>query len=87
MVWIHGGGYTLGYKSKFGNPAGLIETSQSNGKEGMIYVALNYRLGLFVWLPENFSSLLTASIRVSYLDQHSKCRGLPTPAFSTNGSH
>lgn len=48
MVWIHGGGYTLGWKTLYGSGAGLVRASQSNGKDGVIYVALNYRLGLFV---------------------------------------
>jgi carboxylesterase type B len=49
MVWIHGGGYTLGSKTLYSpSAAGLLRESQSNGKAGMIWVALNYRLGLFV---------------------------------------
>jgi hypothetical protein len=48
MVQIYGGGYTEGDKISVGNPAGLIARSQENGTEGVIYVALNYRLGLFV---------------------------------------
>jgi hypothetical protein len=48
MVWIHGGGYTLGWKTLYGSGAGLVAASQRDGKEGVIYVALNYRLGLFV---------------------------------------
>lgn len=48
MVWIHGGGYTLGWNTLYGSGAGLVEASQRDGKEGVIYVALNYRIGLFV---------------------------------------
>lgn len=36
-----------GDKTGSGNPATLLATSQNNGQEGVIYVALNYRLGLF----------------------------------------
>ncbi|TVY93397.1 Carboxylesterase [Lachnellula willkommii] len=50
LVWIHGGGYTLGWKTLYGSGAGLVRASESNGKEGVIYVALNYRLGLFGFL-------------------------------------
>lgn len=50
LVWIYGGGYTGGDKSN--NPAaGLIKASQANGtSDGVIFVALNYRLGAFGWL-------------------------------------
>ncbi|KAL8674755.1 MAG: hypothetical protein Q9168_000839 [Polycauliona sp. 1 TL-2023] len=52
MVWIYGGGYTAGEKTGYGlyNPAGLIRASQMNESEGVVYVALNYRLGAFGWL-------------------------------------
>jgi cholinesterase len=43
MVWIYGGGYCAGTKYDT-PPAGLIHRSQSGGKEGVIYVAMNYRL-------------------------------------------
>lgn len=49
LVWIYGGGFTLGSKSE-NDPAGLIAQSQTNGAEGMIFVAMNYRLGMFGWL-------------------------------------
>ncbi|KAM0329474.1 hypothetical protein ACHAQA_004783 [Verticillium albo-atrum] len=49
MVWIVGGGYTVGDKNTAGNPAGLIAKSQEDGSDGVIYVTLNYRLGLFGW--------------------------------------
>jgi carboxylesterase type B len=48
LVWIYGGGYVEG--SKVYNPAGLISQSQKNGGEGFIFVAINYRLGMFGWL-------------------------------------
>lgn len=44
MVWIYGGGYTLGSKAGSGNPAGLIKASQVSGTAGIIYVSLNYRV-------------------------------------------
>lgn len=48
LVWVYGGGYVNGDKNSAGNPATLISTAQENGGEGVIYVAMNYRLGLFV---------------------------------------
>ncbi|KAH7398624.1 Alpha/Beta hydrolase protein [Phaeosphaeria sp. MPI-PUGE-AT-0046c] len=49
MVWIHGGGFCAG--SKYDTPsAGLIYRSQADDREGVIYVAINYRLGAFGWL-------------------------------------
>jgi hypothetical protein len=49
MVWIHGGGYTLGSKLEFSpSAAGLILESQRDGSEGIIWVGINYRLGIFV---------------------------------------
>ncbi|OTB03146.1 hypothetical protein M426DRAFT_180483 [Hypoxylon sp. CI-4A] len=50
LVWIHGGGFTFGSKNYYGNPAGLIARSQRGGKDGMIVVSINYRLGMFGWL-------------------------------------
>lgn len=48
LVWVYGGGYVNGDKTSTGNPASLIATSTENGGEGVVYVAMNYRLGLFV---------------------------------------
>ncbi|TVY80951.1 Carboxylesterase patB [Lachnellula suecica] len=48
LVYIHGGGFTVG--SKDSNPAGLIARSQLNDGEGIVFVAINYRLGLYGWL-------------------------------------
>ena len=50
LVWIYGGGYTGGDKTSSGNAAGLIASSLQNGSEGVVFVAMNYRLGLFVRL-------------------------------------
>ncbi|PQE32848.1 putative cholinesterase protein [Rutstroemia sp. NJR-2017a WRK4] len=65
LVWIYGGGYVGGYKTSSGSPASLIARSQENGKEGVVYVAMNYRLGAFGWLAGN--SNITAN--VGLLDQ------------------
>ncbi|KAI1086731.1 alpha/beta-hydrolase [Rostrohypoxylon terebratum] len=50
LVWIHGGGFTSGSKSLYGNPSGLISQSRNNGQDGIIVVAINYRLGMYGWL-------------------------------------
>ena len=38
----------MGYKDRFGDGVGLLTRSQQDGSEGIIYIAINYRLGLFV---------------------------------------
>ncbi|KAM7215454.1 carboxylesterase family protein-like protein [Rhypophila decipiens] len=50
LVWIHGGGFAGG--SKDGNPAGLIKQGFRDGKKGFVFVAINYRLGLFGFPPK-----------------------------------
>jgi carboxylesterase type B len=44
LVWIYGGGYIRGSKTITGSPDGLV----ARAKGGMIYVAMNYRLGVYV---------------------------------------
>jgi carboxylesterase type B len=44
-IRIYGGGYTGGNKQSQGNPSGLIKASQKAGGQGIIFVAMNYRLG------------------------------------------
>lgn len=48
LVWIYGGGYTSGDKE--GHPETLLAGAKDNGEDGFIYVAFNYRLGMFGWL-------------------------------------
>ena len=72
MVWIYGGGFTAGSKAGSGNPAGLIARSQDDGQEGVIYVALNYRLGMFVSLLPETSGQILKSFRVGCRVQLSK---------------
>lgn len=52
LVWIYGGGFVFGSKDFWGNPAGLIEASRSNGSDGIIYVAMNYRVTLPLMLVD-----------------------------------
>jgi carboxylesterase type B len=61
MVWIHGGGYTLGSKTLYSpSAAGLIKASHTHGKGGVIWIAMNYRLGIFVGI--NFHSVDTFAV-------------------------
>ncbi len=54
MEQIHGGGFVLGSKTGTGgdnfDPVSFIAGSKLGGSEGMIFVALNYRLGALGWL-------------------------------------
>ncbi|KAL2880077.1 hypothetical protein SGCOL_004460 [Colletotrichum sp. CLE4] len=50
IVWLHGGSYVLGHKNFAAHPAGLIAKAQEDGSDGVIHVALHYRLGLFGWM-------------------------------------
>jgi carboxylesterase type B len=54
LVWIYGGGYTFGSKSS-GSPATLLASARKNNQEGVIFVAMNYRLGLYVSLLSHLS--------------------------------
>ncbi|EAW11658.1 carboxylesterase family protein [Aspergillus clavatus NRRL 1] len=49
LVYLQDGAYVGGSKSDQ-NPAGLIARSREEGSSGMIYVGINYRLGVFGWL-------------------------------------
>ncbi|KAH8203515.1 hypothetical protein TruAng_002263 [Truncatella angustata] len=54
LVYIFGGGYSGGSKDSFGffegSPAGLIDSSRVTSPDGVIYVAINYRLGALGWM-------------------------------------
>lgn len=50
VVWMHGGGFTYGSKTSTGDPAGIIARSMLDDSEGVIFISINYRLGLFGWL-------------------------------------
>ena len=47
MLWIHGGGYTVGSKNYYGIPAGILARSEQFDSRGVVFVAINYRLGAF----------------------------------------
>lgn len=52
VVWIHGGGFYTSSKESQGNRSGVVAQSQLDPTTapGVIYVAINYRLGAFGWL-------------------------------------
>lgn len=51
LVWIYGGGYTGGSKTDGFDPTGLLARSQNgDDDDGVVYVAINYRLGAFGWM-------------------------------------
>ncbi|RGP80577.1 carboxylesterase family [Fusarium longipes] len=55
LVWIHGGGYVLGSKNGWPTPGfepnGLLQHAKDFNANGIIFVALNYRLGALGFLP------------------------------------
>ncbi|KAI9678481.1 MAG: hypothetical protein M1829_002079 [Trizodia sp. TS-e1964] len=64
LIWVHGGGYVGGFKNE-ANPAGLLSRSQG----GLIFVAINYRLGAYGWLGG--STIQTGGVaNAGLLDQH-----------------
>lgn len=93
MVWVFGGGYVAGSKSN--EVAGLISASKKASAQGIIFVALNYRLGLFVCQPFLFSCNSIAWISffpgmAGGLDiasqRHSKRRPLRPTSCATMGA-
>ncbi|KAK9367927.1 alpha/beta-hydrolase, partial [Lipomyces kononenkoae] len=68
VVWLYGGGYTTGDKTSSGSPAEFLAESLRSGNEGIIFVAPNYRLGVFGWLSgESFQ--LHGTPNAGLLDQ------------------
>ncbi|KAM0253112.1 hypothetical protein ACHAQJ_007388 [Trichoderma viride] len=47
---VIGGGYVSGTKESWGSPNNIISISQEDGSDGIIWVAMNYRLGVFGFL-------------------------------------
>jgi carboxylesterase type B len=44
IIWVHGGGFTLGSKYAAGNPTGLLDQSLDTESRGQIWVGINYRV-------------------------------------------
>lgn len=49
-AYLLGGGYAVGSKTSGYDPRSLLSRSRTNSSEGVIFVALNYRLGAFGFL-------------------------------------
>lgn len=47
VLWIHGGGYSLGSKYSAGNPMGLLDQGLDTVSGGQIWVGINYRVSTF----------------------------------------
>ena len=54
MLWIHGGGFEIGDATEFTDPEFLLE-------EGVVFVAIQYRLGLLGFLSVENSTELTGN--------------------------
>lgn len=44
LIWIHGGGHANGFKNQAGSAAGILAESQLDGRTGVVFVEINYRL-------------------------------------------
>ena len=55
MLWIHGGGFEIGDATEFTDPEFLLD-------EGVVFVALQYRLGLLGFLSVENSTELTGNL-------------------------
>ncbi|KAL1966185.1 hypothetical protein VTN77DRAFT_4737 [Rasamsonia byssochlamydoides] len=49
LVWIYGGAYVAGDKTAI-NVTGLVRRSMADRSKGIVFVAINYRVGAFGWL-------------------------------------
>lgn len=97
LVWIYGGGYTFSDKTgdgaeRFFNPAGLIQASQNNGSEGVVYVAFNYRVGILLQIllgPGLQEGLNMVSLGLSdgLPARRSSLKALPTLDFMISDWH
>lgn len=77
LVWIYGGGYTMGEKSS-SDASGLIKRSFDDDREGIVYVALNYRVSLTEKFARGLLTIVVgclwlASWVLSYRKRHCKC--------------
>lgn len=69
LVWIHGGGFGSNSKEEVGNPAGLIKDALEADGEGVVYVAMNYRVSKrppsspcnSAFSPTNIGEMITTS--------------------------
>ena len=84
MVWIHGGGYTLGSKIEYSpSAAGMILESQDDGSAGIVWVGINYRLGVFVSSRVIFAVDITNSDCVFTRDSYPDLPSMAKAALAT----
>lgn len=70
MVWIYGGGNVLGSKDDALNAPGLLKRSMdTTGTEGVVYVAMNYRVGNFGFLGGPLFKSQGGTPNAAFLDQ------------------
>ncbi|KAF1993976.1 alpha/beta-hydrolase [Amniculicola lignicola CBS 123094] len=50
LVWLHGGGFAVRSKTDGVNPSGLLKRAKENSHDSIVFVALNYRIGVFGFL-------------------------------------
>ena len=50
LVWIHGGGFAGGYKTQY-SPTAFLKQSYSSSANGIVFVALNYRVSTLEYAP------------------------------------
>ncbi|CAZ86417.1 unnamed protein product [Tuber melanosporum] len=58
LTWVYGGGYAIGSKEMWGDPARLIQSAD----KPIIYVSMNYRIGAFGWLSPPKAADIDANI-------------------------
>ncbi|RDW89581.1 carboxylic ester hydrolase-15 [Coleophoma cylindrospora] len=69
LVWLYGGGYVTGNKKSTDNPSTLLARSVEADGEGVIYVAPNYRLGMFGWQASPSFQSQNGTANAGLLDQ------------------
>lgn len=77
VVWIHGGGYAYGDKTSEGHPATFIAKSEVDGADGIVFVSINYRLGLFVSCSHFTAGLQLTSKGLALWERQCNCQRRP----------
>lgn len=89
LVWIHGGGFDIGWKDASGRGYGLITRSQQSGSQGVILVSINYRLGLFGWMNSpgvtSNAGLLDQRFALEWVQKHIRSFGDDTSQVTILG--
>ncbi|KAK2624795.1 hypothetical protein QTJ16_005988 [Diplocarpon rosae] len=67
LVWVGGDGFVIGEKNQ--DAATLIAQSQADGGEGVVFVSINYRLGIFGFLSGSTFNQQDGVSNAGLLDQ------------------